>query len=300
MTDTQIEGGPEWERNEAAKDMAAAIEAGDSAALEIAASRLGDAVVNASTSRLIKTLIDTIKVEIKPEIGALATDVRTATQRSNAIYGWLETEFQTNAKWRDKYSGEIDATLAAVQEVAVTQKKQSADIQALKAGQDAMVGQISNVDEESRDRDEQIAARLDSYIAGSRRHEVDALKSQMDAFKIALAQLGAAVDIAANAMIVIDQDQRITSVNEKALALFGYEEGELLDQPIDMLIPERYRDQHRAHIDRFARSGVLRRRMADRQPIFVLRKDGTEIPIEATISRVPGGFTAAVVPVGRE
>jgi hemoglobin-like flavoprotein len=126
MTDKKIEqGGPEWERNEAAKRIAAAIAAGDAAALEVAADRLGDAVVNASTSRLIQTLIQTIKVEIKPEITGLSTDVRVANQRAGAIYSWLEREFATNAEWRDKYSEEIDRQgeqqrdiLAAVQDGA--------------------------------------------------------------------------------------------------------------------------------------------------------------------------------------
>lgn len=249
-----------------------------------------EGVRNLIQSGLSDPFIQAVEGILKREIATLAVETKAANSRASSIYGWLETEFRTNAEWRNKYSKEIDATLAAVQEVAVLTGKIQTEVGAL-------ASQISNVDEESRDRDEQIAARLDAYIAGSRRAEVDALKEQMDAFKIALAQLGAAVDIAANAMIVIDQEQHITSVNEKALRLFGYEEDELLDQPIDILIPERYRDQHRAHIDRFARSGTLRRRMADRQPIYALRKDGTEIPIEATISRVPGGFTAAVVPV---
>lgn len=119
MTDNKIdktEGGPEWERQQAAKRMAAGVQAGDATEIEIAADRLGDAVVNAASSRLIKTLILTIQTEIKPEIVDLTTEVKAANRRTSTVYAWLETEFQTNAAWRDKYSSEIDRILTSVQD----------------------------------------------------------------------------------------------------------------------------------------------------------------------------------------
>jgi signal transduction histidine kinase len=55
---------------------------------------------------------------------------------------------------------------------------------------------------------------------------------------------------------------------------------------LEMLIPERFRDVHRQHFAHFAASDEAARRMAQRDDVFGLRKNGEEFPAEASISKV--------------
>jgi PAS domain S-box-containing protein len=98
--------------------------------------------------------------------------------------------------------------------------------------------------------------------------------------------LSGIVEIASDGIISIDEDQRITLFNRGAESIFGYAQEEVLGRPLDMLIPPRNRDAHRAHVIDFATGAVQARRMAERQAILGLRRDGEEFPAEASISRI--------------
>lgn len=95
--------------------------------------------------------------------------------------------------------------------------------------------------------------------------------------------------ISADAIICIDESQRITFFNEGAEQIFGYRRGEAIGQPIEMLIPERYRGPHHAHVERFGDSPIHARRMGERSEISGLRKNGEEFPAEAAISHLGNG-----------
>ena len=97
------------------------------------------------------------------------------------------------------------------------------------------------------------------------------------------------IDIAADAIICIDEDQRITLFNEGAAAIFGWTPDEILGKPLDVLLPERIREVHRHHIERFRGSSERARRMGSRQEISGLRKNGDEFPAEAAIAKVQMG-----------
>src|SRR6476659_6208891 len=103
--------------------------------------------------------------------------------------------------------------------------------------------------------------------------------------------------ISADAIICIDESQRITFFNEGAERIFGYNRAEAIDQPIENLIPQRYRVLHHAHVDRFGSSPVHARRMGERSEISGLRKNGEEFPAEAAISHLgdPGSRVYSVV-----
>jgi PAS domain S-box-containing protein len=93
------------------------------------------------------------------------------------------------------------------------------------------------------------------------------------------------VELSEDAIISIDRRQRITLFNESACKIFGYRREETLGQPIEMLLPPRYRRAHLTHAQSFAESGDALRPMNERGLIFGMRKDGTEFPAEASISR---------------
>jgi PAS domain S-box-containing protein len=93
------------------------------------------------------------------------------------------------------------------------------------------------------------------------------------------------VSLAADAIICVDKEHRITLFNYGAERTFGYSAHEALGEPIEILIPDRFRAGHGAHVRRFAASAPAARLMGDRGAIHARRKDGSEFPAEATISR---------------
>ena len=112
------------------------------------------------------------------------------------------------------------------------------------------------------------------------------------------ADFGAAiVSIAADAIISVDEDQRIVLFNRGAEQIFGYTEEEIIGQPLDLLIPSRVADVHRQHIRDFASSEVMARRMGERREISGVRKGGEEFPADASIlkTRVEDGWLFTVV-----
>ncbi len=94
---------------------------------------------------------------------------------------------------------------------------------------------------------------------------------------------------AMDAIISVDEGQRIAIFNEAAEKMFGCSAGEALGQPLDRFIPERLRQAHRRHVAEFGRTGVTTRAMGNLQPISGLRADGEEFPIEASISHIEIG-----------
>ncbi len=109
------------------------------------------------------------------------------------------------------------------------------------------------------------------------------------------------VSMSVDAVISIDEDQRITLFNQGAEAIFGWAQREILGQPIDVLIPGALRALHREHIDAFARGPAASKRMGDRNtPIAGRRKDGEEFPADAAISKIDVGGRRVLTVVLRD
>lgn len=107
------------------------------------------------------------------------------------------------------------------------------------------------------------------------------------ALHLAEARASGILAVSVDAIISLDDQQRITSFNEGAEQIFGYKKGEVLGVPLDILIPERHRAVHRQHVGRFAEGESAARRMGDRSmSLCGLRKDGEVFPAEAAISRL--------------
>jgi two-component system sensor kinase FixL len=94
------------------------------------------------------------------------------------------------------------------------------------------------------------------------------------------------VGSATDAIITVDDRQRITLFNAAAERMFACTAAAALGSPLDRFIPVRFREVHRAHIHRFGETGVSIRTMGvHQQALMALRSDGFEFPVEATISQ---------------
>lgn len=99
-------------------------------------------------------------------------------------------------------------------------------------------------------------------------------------------RIAGVVDSAMDAIITVDCRQQIVMFNPAAEKMFGFTAAEVIGTSLSRLIPERFRAGHAGHVERFAETGTTNRRMGALGQISGLRADGTEFPIEASISQV--------------
>jgi PAS domain S-box-containing protein len=103
------------------------------------------------------------------------------------------------------------------------------------------------------------------------------------------ARLAGIIGSAMDAIITIDHRDRIVVFNRMAELTFGWSADEMVGQPLDRLLPERFRGAHARHVGSYAETGASSRSMGRPGQLLALRKDGSEFPIEATISKVTVG-----------
>jgi PAS domain S-box-containing protein len=89
-----------------------------------------------------------------------------------------------------------------------------------------------------------------------------------------------------DALVVADRDGRIVLVNSQTERLFGYRREELLGQPVELLVPDRLREQHVGHRDGYF-AAPHPRPMGRGLELVGRRKDGHELPVEISLSPVP-------------
>lgn len=103
---------------------------------------------------------------------------------------------------------------------------------------------------------------------------------------IAAADAGVAwamVESTPDALVVVDEFGTIDLVNRQTEILFGYDRGDLLGRPVEMLLPERLAQVHTAHRTRF-RAAPDVRAMGSGMDLLARRADGTEFPVEISLS----------------
>lgn len=134
---------------------------------------------------------------------------------------------------------------------------------------------------------EDLAARIAIAIDNSRlmRH---AQRARATA-ELAEERFSRIIAIAAEAIISVDEAQRIILFNEGAEHIFGYAKDEIVGLPLTVLLPERARAVHEHHVRAFGESPEVARRMGQRHEIAGRRKDGEEFPAEASISKLEVG-----------
>jgi PAS domain S-box-containing protein len=93
------------------------------------------------------------------------------------------------------------------------------------------------------------------------------------------------VEAAPNAMVMVNAAGRIEMVNTQAERTFGYPRSELLDTPVEMLVPERFRSRHPTLRGSFF-GGPTARQMTTGLDLYGLRKDGSEVPIEIGLNPI--------------
>lgn len=92
--------------------------------------------------------------------------------------------------------------------------------------------------------------------------------------------------IASDAIVCVDEAQIICFFNDGATRMFGHDAADVIGQPLSVLLPSRFHASHAGHVSAFGGSDSTARRMAERSPIFGLRKNGEEFSAEAAIARV--------------
>ena len=106
-------------------------------------------------------------------------------------------------------------------------------------------------------------------------------------------------EAAPDAIVLVNEDGRITLVNAQAESVFGYTREELIGQPMEMLLPERFRERHIGHRPAYQANPTIRR-MGVGLELFALRKDGVEIPVEVGLSSLQTNEGARVLSIIRD
>ena len=120
---------------------------------------------------------------------------------------------------------------------------------------------------------------LESEITERKQTEQDLRENQ--------SKLAGILDNADEAIITIDERQTIQLFNQGAERIFGYHSAEVIGQPLDILLPEMFRQVHRQHINSFGKVKEQSRRMAERNSnVYGRRKDGREFAAEASVAKL--------------
>jgi PAS domain S-box-containing protein len=109
----------------------------------------------------------------------------------------------------------------------------------------------------------------------------------------------ALLDAAPDGIVVVDESGQILFVSRRTEELFGRDRAELLGRSVDDLLPDRYRQAHRAHRTRY-RAEPRTRSMGTGVTLFGRRNDGSEFPVEISLSPLPTSSGLRIVAAVRD
>lgn len=134
-----------------------------------------------------------------------------------------------------------------------------------------------------------IEERTTELVQANQRLEIEIQERQQteSALRLSEARLAGILNIADDAIISINEQMQVELFNQGAEKMFGYTAREVLQQPIDLLLPSGFTKAHRQHILNLCESADrTSNEMGGRQIIWMRRKDRREFPTEASISKL--------------
>jgi PAS domain S-box-containing protein len=102
------------------------------------------------------------------------------------------------------------------------------------------------------------------------------------------------VEFAPDAMLIVDASGAILYANQRVTDLFGYRREDIVGRSVELLLPERLRPRHASHRRNFAEDPRTRPMGAGRD-LLGLRSDGSEFPLEISLSPLRDGLAAAAI-----
>lgn len=124
-------------------------------------------------------------------------------------------------------------------------------------------------------------------LSGNVEKEAESIEQQLAAFASGLFQpnvtISTLLDSLAEAVIVVNKLGTVLFVNARAEGMFGYERTDMVGKPLDMILPQGLRDIHKTHMAEFFAAPRIRS-MGVGLDLAGLRRDGTEFPVEISLS----------------
>ena len=143
-----------------------------------------------------------------------------------------------------------------------------------------------------------LAAQTQALADGSAREET--LRQQLSAERErSVTQFNGLLESAPDGIVIARSAGRIALVNRRVELLFGYERAELIEQPIEILLPERFHNAHTTHISRYVAKPQMRP-MGAEQDLVARRKDGSEFPVEISLSPMGAGEDMLIISIIRD
>ncbi|MEP6525315.1 PAS domain S-box protein [Microcoleus vaginatus DQ-U2] len=124
-----------------------------------------------------------------------------------------------------------------------------------------------------------------TYISTIAR-DISDRKQAEKALQVSQARFAGIVEIADDAIISVDAEQKIILFNQGAERIFGWSAAEAIGQSLSLLLPEAFVAPHSHLVSNFDDNVKQARKMGNRKEIFARRRDGTEFPAEASISKL--------------
>jgi PAS domain S-box-containing protein len=121
--------------------------------------------------------------------------------------------------------------------------------------------------------------------ASSITRDVSERRLFLEALRRSETQASAILEAASEGIVIVNAAGTIIAVNRQTETMFGYPRAELTGRPLEMLLPERFRARHIAHRTGYARDPRVRR-MGQGLDLTAQRRDGSEFPVEISLSYV--------------